>query len=384
MINYSSGKFTNHKFHSSFLPSEINHNELKIEDSALMLLIGNARAALASLNTFSKHIPDIDMFISMHTIKEASKSSEIEGTQTSITEVIQPIDALADERKDDWQEVTNYISAMNEAQVTLKDLPLSTRVIKQLHKTLMSGVRGKYKGPGEFRRSQNWIGGSSISDATFVPPNQDALPELLSDLEKFINNDEIALDPLVKIAIIHYQFETIHPFQDGNGRVGRLMIPLFLQSKELLSKPILYMSQFFEQHRAIYYDKLMAVRLNSDLVSWIKFFLNGIVNTADKGVDTLTAILDLVKRDNEKVAANAKYDKYKLLLNKLYSTGIITEEDAKKILGVSKSTAYRYLNELKGLKIIVKTKNTDGYVHAEYLSLLDDKLKATLSSLSEA
>lgn len=371
MKNYNSGFFTKHKFHQSFTPSFINHNNLRIEDPSLILLIGQARAALAKLDMFSLHISNIELFIIMHTLKEATQSSKIEGTQTNIIEAVLPEANINDDRKDDWIEVQNYTRAMNEAQELLKKYPLSNRVIKKLHQTLLSGARGKRKTPGEFRRSQNWIGGSSISDATFVPPINDELPELLADLEQFIHNEEIALDPLIKAAIIHYQFETIHPFLDGNGRVGRLIIPLYLQSQNLITKPILYMSQFFEKHRALYYDKLMAVRISSDITNWVKFFLNGIIDTATIGVNALNQVVNLEKRNYEQIAGLTQYNDLKKLLANIYSSGGININTAMSLLNTSGSTARRRIKQLEELSILEKV-TPNFYLHSDYLNIFEE------------
>ncbi len=196
------------------------------------------------------------------------------------------------ENQDDWQEVQNYIQGINFAIKELEQLLLSNRLFKETHKILLHGVRGKHKQPGEFRVSQNWIG-LSLKNATFVPPHHERIVDLMSDLEMFMHNDEIHVPHLIKIAIVHYQFETIHPFFDGNGRLGRLLIVLYLISFKLLAKPALYISDFFERHKAEYYNNLMAVRTNNEMIAWVKFFLFGLRETAAKSIEVFKAILVL-------------------------------------------------------------------------------------------
>ena len=237
-----------------------------------MNLLSQADRHLGSLDTYSQYV-NIDLFIQMHIAKEATQSSKIEGTQTNIEEVFLTKEEIHNEKRDDWEEMHNYVSAMNEAVLLLHTLPFSSRLIKNTHKVLLQGVRGEHKLPGEFRTSQNWIGGASINDAVFVPPVHTSINELMSDIEKFANDDLNPLPDLLKIALIHYQFETIHPFLDGNGRVGRLLITLYLVNKGILKRPILYLSDFFERNRTLYYDNLQRVRTHNDINQWLSFFL---------------------------------------------------------------------------------------------------------------
>jgi len=309
----------------------------------------------------------------MHVVKEAQTSSKIEGTQTGIDEALLPEEQIRPEKRDDWREVRNYIEAVNTAIAELKTMPLSNRLLKQTHAILMQGVRGEHKQPGEFRNSQNWIGGSSLSDASFIPPHHDGVADLMGDLEKFWHNEEIMVPHLVRIAISHYQFETIHPFLDGNGRIGRLMIPLYLVSQGMLAKPSLYLSDFFERNRASYYDALMQVRVSNDLIHWVRFFLNGVAQTATKGREVFHQILTLRTEAKQatmgmgKRAATARQ-----ALNVLYRKPVLDAADLEKALGVTTPTANRLIHSLIDKGILVEvTGQQRGRIYAfdRYLKL---------------
>ncbi len=233
----------------------------------------------------------------MHVLKEATQSSKIEGTQTNIEEALLDRAEVAPDKQSDWEEVQNYVKAMNFTIDKLSALPFSSpHLIRETHGVLMQGLRGEKKTPGEFRVSQNWIGEVSINDAVFVPPTNTSLPELMSDLENFVHNESILLLDLMKAALVHYQFETIHTFLDGNGRVGRLMITLYLVNKGILQKPVLYLSDFFERNRTLYYDNLMRTREKNDIKQWFLFFLTGVIETAKNSIATFDGILNLQKK----------------------------------------------------------------------------------------
>ena len=287
MDTFISGTYINQGYHKSFQPNLINRN-WQINDMEVIQLLSKADRHLGRLDMYSEYV-NIDLFIRMHIAKEATQSSKIEGTRTNMEEVFLSKEEISNEKRDDWEEVQNYINAMNRAVKLLYELPFSSRLIKQTHEILLQGVRGEHKLPGKYRSSQNWIGGATLSDAVFIPPIHTSINELMSDLEKFANDELKPLPDLIKIAIIHYQFETIHPFLDGNGRVGRLLITLYLVSKNILKQPILYLSDFFEKNRMLYYDNLMRARTHNDINQWLKFFLTGIIETAKKGVTTLMA-----------------------------------------------------------------------------------------------
>ena len=356
----------------SFAPAPVNQ-VWTWEDPTINTLLEQANRALGELNAYSLIVPDIDLFIQMHVLKEAQTSSRIEGTQTGIDEALLSEEQIQPEKRDDWREVRNYIDAVNQAIGDLKTLPLSNRMLRQAHAILMRGVRGERKQPGEFRSSQNWIGGSSLTDAVFIPPHPSDVPDLMGDLEKFWHNESIAVPHLIRIAISHYQFETIHPFSDGNGRIGRLLIPLYLVSHGLLAKPSLYLSDFFERNRASYYDALMGVRVSNDLIHWVRFFLTGMAETAAKGRDVFGKILVLRTEVEQAILSLGKrVPNARAALNLLYRKPIITAAELGQALAVSSPTAQTLIKDLQKLGILVEISGqARGRVYAfdRYLSL---------------
>ena len=338
--------------YKSFEPVRVNHPWFW-EDPTINTLLENANRALGELNAFSLIVPDIDLFIEMHVVKEAQTSSRIEGTQTGLDEALMPEEQILPEKRDDWREVRNYIDAVNSAIAELANLPLSNRLLKQTHAVLMQGVRGDHKQPGEFRISQNWIGGSSLADAVFIPPHPDGVPDLMGDLEKFWHNEEIVVPHLIRAAISHYQFETIHPILDGNGRIGRLMIPLYLVSHGLLAKPSLYLSDFFERNRASYYDALMRVRVSNDITHWVRFFLSGMAETATKGRDAFRQILALrTEVEHAILGLGKRTPNARNALNLLYRKPIITAAELEKELGITHPTANALIRDFINLGIL--------------------------------
>jgi Fic family protein len=358
--------------YKSFEPVPVNH-EWSWEDPTINALLEKATRALGELNAFSLIVPDIDLFIEMHVVKEAQSSSKIEGTQTGIDEALLPEEQILPEKRDDWREVQNYIEAVNTAIASLKELPLSNRLLKETHAILMQGVRGELKQPGEFRISQNWIGGSNLTDATFIPPHPDGVPELMSDLEKFWYNGTIVVPHLVRVALSHYQFETIHPFLDGNGRIGRLLIPLYLVSFGLLEKPSLYLSDFFERNRANYYDALMQVRVSNNMIHWVRFFLNGIAQTAIKGREVFRQILVLrTDVEHSVLSMGKRAPTARLALNLLYRKPILSAFDLEQVLQVSTPTANSMIKALIDRNILVEItgqQRSRVYAFERYLSL---------------
>jgi len=372
MKNFSAGTYISQGYFKSFQPTLINR-QWGLENMEVIQLLSKADRELGRLDMYSDYIPNIDLFISMHVLKEATQSSKIEGTQTNIEEALREREDVPLDKRDDWEEIQNYSLAMETAIKDLEKLPFSSRLIRQTHKRLLQGVRGEKRMPGEFRRSQNWIGGATLNDASFIPPVHTSVPELMSDLEGFVHNREIFFPELLKIALIHYQFETIHPFLDGNGRVGRLMITLYLVSKGILKKPVLYLSDFLETHRRHYYENLMLVRTKNDISQWFKFFLVGVIETADKGIRTFDSILQLQKQVDQKVktlgrgVANAqKVTEY------LYHRPLINAEKVSEVAGITSPSAYTLIRNLERLGIIREiTGGQRGkeYVFKEYLNL---------------
>ncbi|QNR24601.1 Fic family protein [Croceimicrobium hydrocarbonivorans] len=371
MDQFHQGYFINEGTYHYFKPSEIDRR-WEMKDTNLANLLAEASNLVGKLDMFSKFVPNIDLFIRLHVVKEATKSSKIEGTNTDLPEAVQSQNQIRDERRDDWREVQNYVEAMNLAIEHLKKLPISSRLIKIAHKSILQGVRGARKEPGEFRRSQNWIGGMGISSASFVPPPHIEIAGLMGDLEKFANSDETNLHPLVKVALIHYQFETIHPFLDGNGRVGRLLITLYLVQQKVLEKPLLYLSDFFERHKLEYYEKLMLVRKSGDLQAWITFFLAGIIETAKTSIGTLEGILNLNRTVSEKInTLRGRAENAQKVVEYLYVKPIVEVSEVTEIIGLSRPASYKLVDSLERIGILKKWGDSkpQKYVFDDYLSL---------------
>ena len=372
MRSFHAGKYVNQSWYNSYQPNFINRNWV-LDDMSIVNLLSKADRAVGRLDMFSEYVPNIDLFISMHVYKEATKSSNIEGTQTKIEDALLEEEDVPLEKHDDWKEVQNYICALNDAILQLQTLPLSSRLIRDTHKILMSGVRGEHKSPGEFRRNQNWIGGASPTDAIFVPPVFTEIPNLITDIEDFIHNPVCDLPDLIKIALIHYQFETIHPFNDGNGRVGRLLITLYLVSKGILKRPILYLSDYLESHRQSYYDSIMGVRFNDDVGSWLRFFLEGIIKTAEKGIGALNNIMTLQKEHEEEIKSMGSRSANALkLLDRLYQNPFIDITRASKVIGQSFPTAKTLIDCLTEKNILTEitgSKRKKKYVLSKYMEI---------------
>lgn len=372
MEQFSSGVFKQQYQYKSFSPTLVNQ-VWTWEEPKVNTLLEKATQALSALNAYSLIVPNVDLFIQMHIMKEASQSSRIEGTQTEMDEALMDVEQIDPEKRDDWQEVQNYVQAMNHALATLDKLPLSNRLLKETHAILLQGVRGERKTPGDFRASQNWIGGSSLQDAVFIPPHQNEVDELMADLEKFWHNDEIDVPHLIRIAISHYQFETIHPFLDGNGRIGRLLITLYLVSHGMLHKPSLYLSDYFEKHKGAYYDALTTVRSSNNLLHWIKFFLMAVITTAEKGQDTFRNILALKNEvDGQIVSLGRRAENARNLLLRLYQKPVINANSVSKILDLTPRAANALIKDMESIGILKETtgfKRNRLFMFEKYLHL---------------
>ncbi len=370
--SFKAGRWQQRLQYKSFEPVLVNH-DWHWEDATVNLLLESANRALGELNAFSLIVPDIDLFIRMHVVKEAQTSSRIEGTQTGIDEALLSEEHIRPEKRDDWREVRNYIEAINGAIEELQQLPLSNRLLRQAHARLMRGVRGEHKLPGEFRSSQNWIGGSSLADAAFIPPHYESVAELMGDLELFWHNESITVPHLIRVAISHYQFETVHPFLDGNGRIGRLLIPLYLVSHGILAKPSLYLSDFFERNRASYYDALTRVRASNDLIHWVRFFLRGVAETATRGRDVFRQVLALRTEAEELTSTlGRRLPNASAALAVLYQRPVVSAAELQQELKVSKPTAHALIRDLERLGLLIETSGQMRdrlYVFDRYLRL---------------
>ncbi|MEE8056700.1 MAG: Fic family protein [Pseudomonadales bacterium] len=352
MENYIAGRLVRQYEYKSFQPNTVN-SQWNWDSPKINTLLEMASRALAELNAFSLIVPDIDLFIYMHVIKEASQSSKIEGTQTHIDDAILDESQIDPEKRDDWQEVQNYVEAMTSAIAELEKVPLSVRLLKKTHEILIQGVRGEHKAPGDFRISQNWIGGTSLSNAVFIPPHHESVTELMSDLEKLWHNESINVPDLIRIAISHYQFETIHPFLDGNGRIGRLLITLYLINRGLLDKPSLYLSDYLERNRIAYYDSLTKVRLSNDMVQWVIFFLEAVIETAESSKQTFQKIMAMRNELEAKmVTLGRRAENARKLLLFLYKKPVVSSGVVAHFLGVTPRAANGLIDEFVKLDIL--------------------------------
>ena len=352
MKKYQSGTYILHKGYKPFNPSFINDDiDWKLDE--LAPLLQDASLWLGKLNSYADLIPNIEFFIKMYATKEATNSNRIEGTRTTFDDAISPIEQIKPEFRDDWHEVQNYIQAINYSIERLNELPISMRLIKEAHKILLQGVRGEHKTPGEIRKTQNWIGGSSLQDAFFIPPEPNMLPDLLTDIEKFLHNENLQVPEIIRAGIVHYQFETIHPFLDGNGRTGRLLIILYLISTGLLNKPVLYISDFFERNRMSYYDSLSMVKQTNNITQWLKFFLSGVIEISKNSIKTFEEIIKLKKEIESKLEnIGKKATNGQKLLELLYSKPKVNSKIVCENLGITSATANGLLKAFVDIGIL--------------------------------
>ena len=348
-----------------------------LDMAGLLGKLGAADRALGRLDGITALLPDHALFLYMYVRKEAVLSSQIEGTQWSLSDLLRfESEAAAGEPIDDIREVSNYVAAMMYGLERLKILPISLRLLREMHKRLMSGARGQSTGAGEFRRSQNWIGGTRPGNAMYVPPPVDELGGALDAFEKFIHRPTPGLPPLIKAGLLHLQFESIHPFLDGNGRLGRLLITLFLCSEGVLREPLLYLSLHFKQHRQDYYRLLQEVREQGTWETWLEFFLGGVCQTADQAFETATRIVELFVRDRAKISAAERTGSAPRIHAQMQKTPFLTASKARILTGLTAPTINAALGELQRLGIVTEvTGRSRGrvYCYQRYVYLLNNE-----------
>ena len=359
--------------YKSFVPTPLPPKpSIELTEDMINLLI-KANSQLAVLESIATRIPNVELFISMYVRKEALMSSQIEGTQATLEDVLDPMIEANTNRN--VADVVNYIKATEFAVKRLHELPLCNRLIKETHAVLMEGVRGQEKSPGEFRRSQNWIGGqgSTLKNARYIPPSPDDMIEAMSDLEKYINADD-ELDALIRAALIHYQFETIHPFLDGNGRVGRLLITLFLMEKKVLSTPALYISYFLKKNRVEYYDRMTEVRAKGNYEQWVTFFLRALLESAEDATATIDKLIALHDKNAALISCMGRAAKNAMLVFEyLESNPIIEICKTAEALSITFNTASSAIKRLTDAGILVQTTNASRnrtFAYEDYLSIL--------------
>lgn len=377
-MNNRAGAFvsnlTGEMAYQSFRPAPLPPNPPIALSGELVAKLVDANKKLAALDGLSARIPNMDLFVSMYVRKEALLSSQIEGTQCTLDDILNPL--MEENTNRNVSDVVNYIKATEFALNRLHSLPLCNRLIKETHAVLMEGVRGQEKSPGEFRYSQNWIGGqsSTIRNARYIPPNPEDMQTAMSDLEKYMNGDD-SLDPLIQAALIHYQFETTHPFLDGNGRVGRLLITLFLMEKGILSHPALYISYFLKMNRIEYYDRMTQVRKTGDYEQWVMFFLQALSDSAGDAIQTIDALTALHNQSVAKLGTFSKRQQTNLLKLFAYieTNPIIDIQKTAAALGLSYNTVSKMVTLLVDEGILRQTDKAGKakiYSYADYLDIL--------------
>lgn len=359
--------------YKSFVPTPLPPvPTIELTDEIINLLV-KASSQLATLESIATRIPNVELFVSMYVRKEALMSSQIEGTQATLEDVLDPLIEANTNRN--VADVVNYIKATEFAIHRLKTLPLCNRLIKETHAVLMENVRGQEKNPGEFRYSQNWIGGqgSTLKNARYIPPSPEDMIEAMSDLEKYINSDD-EMNPLIRAALIHYQFETIHPFLDGNGRIGRLLITLFLMEKKILSTPALYISYFLKKNRIEYYDRMTEVRSKNNYEQWVQFFLQALLESSEDAITTIDELITLHDKNIALIAKMGRASKSTMqIFQYLESNPIIEIRKTAEELNMAFNTASSAVNRLLDVGILVQTNNTSRnrtFAYESYLTIL--------------
>ncbi|MEK6542609.1 MAG: Fic family protein [Pseudomonadota bacterium] len=378
---YRSGRYVSQTTgYKSFIPNILPPEPpIAVDDARLNEALSRADRALGRLDGSISTLPDPSLFLSMFARKEAVISSQIEGTQASLSDLVMTEANIFNKaRPTDVNEVRNYMRAIRVGEEMLNELPVSTRMIKALHRTLMHGVRGQHQTPGEIRTSQNWIGapGCTLSEAAFVPPPAHEVMQCLSDLEHFIHNIDDHIPVLIKAGLIHGQFETIHPFLDGNGRVGRLLITLFLLEQEILTAPVLYLSYYFRKNQTEYYAKLQAIRDTGDWEGWLTFFLNGVAEVSNLAAKTARELLLLREENRQMVLGEFSRSATMPLrmLDHLYSSPVTNLRLVATKLGVSAPTANNIIAGLEKcgiLREVTGQKRHRVFIHHEYMRKFD-------------
>ena len=382
---YLKTNLTKEMAYQSFVPSSLPPSPaIEVSQDMIDLLV-KANSKIAVLESMAIHIPNVNLFVSMYVRKEALLSSQIEGTQATLEDVFDPLIEANTNRN--VIDVVNYIKASEFAINKLSKLPLCNRLIKQTHAVLMQGVRGQEKSPGEFRRSQNWIGGqgSTLHNARYIPPSPDDMNEAMSELERYINSDD-DLDVLIRAALIHYQFETIHPFLDGNGRIGRLLITLFLMQENVLTTPALYISYFLKKNRVEYYDRMSVVRRSGNYEQWIKFFLQALYESADDAITTIDELTTLHNKNVALISNMGRASKNAMLIFEyLEANPIIDISKTAEALNIAFNTVSKAVDNLSNVGILKQTTNYSRnrtFAYSDYLDILSKGTNWNISFLN--
>lgn len=361
-----------------FVPNKLPLDDPIKYDEEMIWLLSEANRVIGRLDEITDTLLGPDFFVYMYARNEATLSSQVEGTRATFSDLIKKEAGIEDkEIPDDVKEIENYINAINYGFERLNTLPLSLRLIKEIHKVLLEDVRGQHKMPGEFRNSQNWIGGTSINNASYIPPSTEYMNNLLDNFEKFLHTED-KIPILIRTALIHAQFEMIHPFLDGNGRIGRLLIAFYLEHENVLHKPTLYLSKYFKKYRQQYYDSLSGIHNKGDYETWIKFFLEGVIYTAKEGVETARKIEKLKDEDMLKLNLLGRSSKNATIIFKqLFKKPTITIEETANILGIKFPNAKKLIDKLIDngiLELLGERKRNRVFIYRKYMDIFKEDL----------